>query len=279
MASRNFFSSEHIVLASMHGKEAAIASVLEQRLGWKVSAAKGLDTDAFGAFSGEVERRGTPLEAARAKAQAAMALSGASMALASEGTFGPHPALYFVPSDHELLLLMDRERGIELHASVLSLSTNFAQQVVGNFEELAEFARAAGFPEHRLLLRTEGAIIKGIGDWQGLEQAFSRLAQSAGPIQAETDMRAMYNPTRMAVIAQAAEALADKLLSACPACQGPGFEAVEPIPGLVCSLCQIPTTLPRAHIWSCTWCGFREEKLRPDGLQYADPAHCPWCNP
>ena len=42
------------VLATMHGKEAAIAPVLLERLGLAVSTAPDLDSDALGTFTGEI---------------------------------------------------------------------------------------------------------------------------------------------------------------------------------------------------------------------------------
>ena len=49
---------ERAVLATMHGKERAIAPVLARFLGLKVEVAPGLDTDAFGTFSREAARTG-----------------------------------------------------------------------------------------------------------------------------------------------------------------------------------------------------------------------------
>ena len=59
------------VLATMHSKEQVIASLLEQGLGLRVEPANGLDTDRIGTFSRDIERTGTPLEAARSKTAAA----------------------------------------------------------------------------------------------------------------------------------------------------------------------------------------------------------------
>jgi hypothetical protein len=275
----SFFSSDRVLLASMHGKETAIAPVLEQRLGWRIAVVPDLDTDQFGTFSGEVVREGSALEAARKKAMAALNTTGATLALASEGSFGPHPALPFVASDHELLLLLDIANDFEIQASVLSVATNYAQKTVADWSALEQFAHSIGFPEHRLILKSREALVKGIGAWSDLSKHFSDLIRGEEGVWVETDMRAMYNPMRMKVIGQAAEALADKLLSLCPKCTAPGFEIAEAIPGLPCSLCNIPTTLAKAHRWTCRRCGFSLEKNRPDGLLMADAAHCDWCNP
>ena len=55
----------------------------------------------------------------------------------------------------------------------------------------------------------EPVIIKSITDWEGLTQQVQSLLQNNpnGLVQLETDMRAMVNPTRMAVIKSATERL------------------------------------------------------------------------
>ena len=55
------------VLTSMHAKERVIGPILQDELGLIVGLATGVDTDKFGTFSREVERNGSPLDAARAK--------------------------------------------------------------------------------------------------------------------------------------------------------------------------------------------------------------------
>ena len=87
------------MVATKHGKEKVIAPILERSLGVKVLSTTNLDTDRFGTFSGEVERKGTPLEVARAKCEAALKLTGADLAVASEGSFGPHPELFFAAAE------------------------------------------------------------------------------------------------------------------------------------------------------------------------------------
>ncbi|MGO3934071.1 hypothetical protein NP284_37900, partial [Rhodopseudomonas pseudopalustris] len=55
------------VLTSMHAKERVIGPILRDELGLIVGLANGVDTDRFGAFSREVARTGSQLDAARAK--------------------------------------------------------------------------------------------------------------------------------------------------------------------------------------------------------------------
>jgi formate dehydrogenase maturation protein FdhE len=95
----------------------------------------------------------------------------------------------------------------------------------------------------------------------------------------ETDMRAMYNPTRMKTIEKATHSLIKKLNQLCPDCSCPGFEVVEKRRGLPCALCNLPTAMTRAVIYQCKKCDFSKEELFPDGLEKADPAQCMYCNP
>jgi hypothetical protein len=84
-------------------------------------------------------------------------------------------------------------------------------------KELTEFANSAKFPSHALILRkakddyTE--IIKGISNWQTLTETFQLLINKYGSAYAETDMRALYNPTRMEVIETATKKLIKKINS------------------------------------------------------------------
>lgn len=87
------YSQELAMLATMCGKERVIAPLLERYLGLRVKVSSGIDSDRFGTFSRDVERTGSPLDAARAKIAAVLAPE-AQVALASEG-FGPHPHIPF----------------------------------------------------------------------------------------------------------------------------------------------------------------------------------------
>lgn len=109
------FAGRALCIATMHGKERVIAPVLEARLGVRcVLPPAGFDSDRFGTFSGDVPRRGTAREIARSKAEAGMDATGLDLAVASEGSFGPHPEAFLVQVGAELVLLVDRRHGIEI---------------------------------------------------------------------------------------------------------------------------------------------------------------------
>jgi hypothetical protein len=266
-----------MVIATQHKKEQVIAPLF-QELGIVPLVLPDFDTDQFGTFAGEVERKQDALSTARLKIQQALALSGETLGLASEGSFGPHPQMGFVPADEEVLLLMDLENQLEVAASKISTNTNYAQQEVSSWKELREFAIEVGFPTHALILRTNTRLQKGISDWQSLKDTFREIQLNGVAVQAEPDMRAMFNPTRMKVIEKATHLLINKINSVCPVCSYPGFDIVERKTGLPCLLCQRPTSLTQSVIHGCRHCHHQLENLFPDG-ESSDPLYCLYCNP
>lgn len=272
-----------LLIATKHQKEKVIAPLMEAALGVSCLVAGGFDTDRFGTFTGETERRDSPAATVRAKCLAAMEAHGCDLGMASEGSFGPHPSLFFIPADDELLILIDKKNNLEIMAREISTDTNFNGIDTADEEELVEFARRARFPSHGLILRksrTENLdIIKGIDTWKALKNGFRILKNKHGRVHAETDMRAMCNPTRMLVIRSAAEKLVKKVLSACPACQLPGFDVTEVVSGLPCGYCGSPTRASLLYRSVCQHCSHVQELRYPDGRQVENPAFCDWCNP
>ncbi len=277
------FEGRSLFIATRHCKEQVLAPLLEQSLGVRCFTDPGLDTDALGTFSGEVPRKSDPLQTAREKCRMGMEKSGCDLVLASEGSFGPHPHLFFVPGNEELLLLIDAKNDLEIRAHCLSADTNFGGQEVFYESELLEFARGARFPSHGLILRksqdeTDG-MAKGITDQNRLLYVFKDLKTQYGAAYVETDMRALYNPTRMRVIGEAAQQLLTRIQSLCPRCQSPGFWVSEAIPGLPCSQCGRPTRSTYAHLYQCQKCHFQEKREFPHQKTWEDPGYCDFCNP
>jgi hypothetical protein len=277
------FEGKTLFIATRHHKEQVLAPLLEKVLGVCCVTDPSLDTDALGTFSGEVPRKSDPLQTAREKCRMGMAKSGCDLILASEGSFGPHPHLYFVPGNEELLLLMDVKNELEISAHTLSADTNFSGQDVSLESELLAFAQRARFPSHGLILRksqdeTEG-MVKGITGQDQLLHAFNALKAQYGSAYVETDMRALYNPTRMRVIGEAAQQLLARIASRCPRCQAPGFWVSEAIPGLPCGQCGRPTRSAYAHLYRCLKCPFQEKRVFPHQKTQEDPGYCDFCNP
>lgn len=277
------FKNRRLVIATKHAKETVIAPLLEEALGVSCFTDASLDTDAYGTFSGEVKRGLDALETARAKCLAAMDATGYDLAVASEGSFGNHPIYFFAAADDELVLFMDRKNNLEIWARELSTSTNFNAREVSSWQELIEFAEKVNFPSHALILRESAvgveSIRKGIQDVATLEDAFHSIQTRHGSVYVETDMRAMHNPTRMQVIQAATSKLANKILSVCPSCAWPGFDATDYKSGLPCSDCAMPTQSTLSIQYTCASCGFSREQLYPKGKQTEEPRFCDFCNP
>lgn len=277
-----------VALATMHGKEMAIARPFRALLGLELELPEGLDTDQLGSFDGRVPRAGGAEQACRRKAQLGMDILDLPLGLASEGSFGPHPALPFLAAGLELMVFLDQERDLEIWERLIARRTNFDHRCAGELAELEGWPQRVGFPAHGLIVRPEhprrGAdelLFKDLPDQQQLAEAIgaAAAASSNGRAQVETDMRAHRNPTRMASLRVLATKLARRIATACPSCSAPGWGWTQSLPGLPCAWCGLPTALALHELEGCSSCGHQQEHPRPDGLLRADPQHCPHCNP
>lgn len=279
-------AGEQVWLPTIHGKGSIIAPLLRHSLGVSLRIDENVDTDQFGTFSHDVPREGSALDAARRKIDAVFEKNNtADWVLASEGSFGPHPAIALLPLARELVVLKHRATELEIIGRDTSLSTNFAHKIVQDVAKGLAFAKAAGFPRHGLIVLgvEEGEpapnlfLEKGLDCEDGLATALEAAIASHGSAFIETDMRAHMNPTRRRAIGRATKDLVRRLLSRCTACGAPGFGRSGMVKGRPCSLCGGATDLPRAIIESCVMCDAQEECPVPE--KEADPQFCPYCNP
>ena len=287
------YAGRSIWLTTLHGKERALARPLAWGLGASLRVCAS-DTNRLGTFSGDVERPADPLTTCRRKAELGLEATGASLGLASEGSFGPHPAIPFLPVGQEVLVFIDRERQLTVVEQHLELRTTFASRTLQgdglNSVELQHWLELVRFPSHALIVRPapeseasghSGPCFKGISSPQELHDAVLRCASHRGDGQVllESDMRAHCNPTRMASIRRLGIVLVRRLRQHCPACGSPGWGRGKLIKGLPCCDCGTPTALVAAEQWQCPACAHTQHRPRRDGVQQADPLHCPWCNP
>ncbi len=286
MPPKSEYDGHKVILTTKHGKDKAIARPTWQALRAVVEVCPQIDTDVLGTFSGEVERVGTPREVALKKARLGLNLTGARLGVANEGSFGPHPAFPWIPSDHELLVFIDRDRDIEISEGLLTEVTNYAQCQARRIDDLTQFLERALFPSHALIVRPRhgngpGLLFKGITDLQSLRAAISQCASASedGLAHVETDMRAHLNPTRMRMIRRLAHRFARRIATACPCCQTPGWGQIRAKRGLPCRACGEPTELVVNEILGCVRCDFILPKPRRDGKREADESACPICNP
>ncbi|MGB0932941.1 MAG: DUF6671 family protein [Lishizhenia sp.] len=277
------FQGRTIVIATQHKKESVIAPILETELGLKCILPEDFDTDHLGTFSGEVERVNSPLETVREKCLNAMKQANCDLGIASEGSFGAHPVYGFVASDDELVILIDQKNDLEIVARNLTTETNFSSALLHSETELFEFAENVNFPSHAIILRNAQngveKIIKGIQHLQNLKTAFFEIYTEFNQVFAETDMRALYNPTRMNAIKIATQNLIKKIDVECPSCKTPGFDVSDVNKGLPCSDCGFPTRSTLSVDYLCKKCGFQKNELYPNKKEKEDPTYCDICNP
>ncbi|WP_321539083.1 DUF6671 family protein [Flavobacterium piscinae] len=208
---------------------------------------------------------------------------GYDLGIASEGSFGPHPNLFFAQADDELLILIDQKNNLEIIARAVSLETNFSVEKIQSYEQLIEFAKQVHFPSHGLLLKDRenqfSKIHKDILDWEQLKLSYDSLTEHSKEIWVETDMRAHRNPTRMQIIEQATQKLIKKVASLCPNCETPGYDVREVVKGLPCNWCKSPTSSTLALRYACQKCSHTTLEKYPNGKHYESPEFCSNCNP
>ncbi|MBB4065381.1 DUF6671 family protein [Gellertiella hungarica] len=284
---RPVYTGETAVLASMHGKEEAFAGPLLDLLGLRLTVAEGIDTDAFGTFAGEIPRRMGMLETAIAKARLALDRSGADIAIASEGSFGPHPHIPFLAAGVELAVLVDERRGIVIQESLIDDQPVYHHAEVTDMGELEAHLVRMDFPRHRLIVRPclpgarGGATVKAIDDGKTLAEAVKAASAASldGKAFVQTDMRAHMNPRRMTTLKRLAARLAERAACLCPGCASPGYGAVRMEGGLPCEDCGFPTGQPLHAIFECVACDHREKRPRPGQPEKASSVFCAVCNP
>lgn len=279
----SMFKDRRLLIVSKHNKEQVLIPLFERHLQVRCVVTVDFDTDSFGTFSGEKERVESPIQTAKNKCLAAMEKYDCDLAIASEGSFGLHPFIFFCSADEEVLLLVDLKNNLEISHCEVSTQTNFNGRNIYSLEELSVFAEQCKFPEHALIIRDNNTdhanIIKGIKTWQDLVTHYKSFHSKHGKAFVETDMRAMNNPMRMLVIEKTAQQLIEKIQCLCPQCHFPGFSISKRIKGLLCKLCGHPTQSTRAYEYECQSCGFIHIKTYPNGQTKEQPMYCDHCNP
>lgn len=273
----------------MHGKEEAIAGPIRTVLGLNLCVAQGIDTDQLGTFTGDIPRPGSMEETLRLKAVMGMERTGLDIGFASEGSYGPHPYIPFVPIGLEKMIFLDRDSGLCCIEQIIDPAPCFRSWTIQSVSEIAALEASFvgyGFPEQALIVRNlperpRAHVYKGIRDLEELKAGVLAVLSEAHAEAAvvDTDMRAHMNPARMRIIADLATALANRLATPCPACGAPGWGKTGIETGLPCSWCAQPTNSASAEIMSCSLCPHSEKKPLYDNMQFADPGLCQNCNP
>jgi hypothetical protein len=109
-----------------------------------------------------------------------------------------------------------KKNDLEILVKEISTDTNFNGSEVTTLAELNRFIEKTKFPSHGLIIKNDNHLVKGITDHESLKHVFEDFISKYGKAFVETDMRALYNPTRMKIIERAVIKLTDKAKSLCP---------------------------------------------------------------
>ncbi|MGE3318932.1 MAG: DUF6671 family protein [Candidatus Berkiella sp.] len=273
---------KEILLATMHDKQLAIAPVMRSHLACEIIVPKDYDTDQFGTFSGEKERFLAPKNMVLHKAKIAMQQYSYDFGIATEGSFGPHPLIPFTPMHEELIGFIDFKNQIEIVVAKQTHQTNYIMCEFTKNQPHEDFLSTCLFPSHALIVRemaNDQVIAKGITSLAALEEAINKGFSISDTIRLETDMRAMFNPTRMNVIKELTMALVNRLQAVCAKCHTYGFGEVHYLGRLPCSDCHSETALFLNMVEKCIRCDYQIIKPRHDKLSSASPTYCNFCNP
>lgn len=281
--SRDFLKGQKVFFATKHAKE-KILEPLFSEIEMTLVAAR-VDTDQFGTFSGEVERKGSVRDTLREKIKACeLENPEAQFSLASEGSFMPHPYLGFLPSNLESLLLRHRDTGTEIYSEYLSVQTVHSKENFGSNDDYTRFLKDIDFPNQHVIVHPVDSLVpvfKGLRGKDELLRAIDEVRRVANleVISISTDLRATGSPSRRRAIYNAGVSMLDKLKSKCPDCNFPGFGVSRSIAGLECECCGAETMVTKNVVHSCSRCAFEAIKHRPDGRIYAEVRDCSYCNP
>ena len=279
------FNNRKALLVTMHGKEVVLGNYLKETFNITLDVTRNINTDQFGSFSGEIERKVIPQYAAKQKISAALKNYEHEIIIASEGSFFQHPANPFIQVNNEFILLMDRKNEIAIEAQWTSSNVKYFKKSFSNDVQAYDFCIKNGFPNYGVLLKANTLainplIIKDSNTESDLKKAICILINESisGEIEVESDMRAHRNPTRMKNISIAAQQLVNNMQRQCPECLALGYSIKSSIPGLECAHCTFPSNETKGYLYHCKSCAHQE--IKPiQTEQKADPTYCPKCNP
>ncbi len=266
-------------LSTKHAKATAIAEPLAQ-VGFSVVEVV-TETDALGTFTGTIPRRHSPIATARLKALLASGHSGASWLLGSEGTmttFGfsstlDHEVIVAVPVGQPSVTVVGRG------SAVLPVGLSWRLTGKVSMDDLAERAATADLGRHHLcVVRPHDGIVRAdVATLAELASAIDELATPHHDLIVQTDFRAHRCPSRHVALAAAAEDLARRLATRCPACAELGFGEDGTAGNRPCRSCAAPTETPSHRVLRCPWCDHAARELL--SADPVDPRACGWCNP
>ena len=268
------YAGARVACVTKHEKARWIAPPFAEVLGARVFEVREVDTDRFGTFSGEVPRVLSPVDAARAKIAAGRDVTDAPVSIATEGSFSAGFGLGI--EHHEVLLLVDHARGLELTEQQVTRHARTPGRAVRDAEDACLLATQMGFPAQGVMVRTPTEVFTDLDSIETVRSLTGSLLQRE-PVYLELDYRAHRCPDRAEVIGELAARMARRLATACPACDAPGFGRVDVVRGAPCAQCGLATRGIVADVLGCAGCEERRPVARP--MLPVDPRWCDHCNP
>lgn len=276
------FEKRIVGIVTKHEKELLIGPILEHELGCSFELIKDIDTDKLGTFNGEIIRDLSPIETIQKKCSLGHE-KGFDLVLASEGSFGFHPAFPFSTVNEELILLSDKTNEVQFIDRHITSETNSLQEKVTSQVDLENAVKKIGFPSHGIILelkkQNSSTFIKDINSKVQLEENVKTSLESGFECIVHSDMRAHKNPTRRNAIQKATLNLIHQLKSTCPNCNFPGFIKSDHEYGLPCANCLNPTKSIQKTYIKCKKCAYYETIDYPQNKYFEDPQFCDYCNP
>lgn len=283
MSYLKLFNNRHAALGTKHKKEQVIAPLFLKELNVIVEVPKNLDTDNFGTFTKDIKRLSSQKETALLKAKAAMELLNLDIGIASEGSFGPHPAVPFAITNTEVVVFVDKKLKLEIyggHIEVVSYAQNCTARKIN---EVLSFAKNIDFPNHGIVIKLNednySNMTKGIDNMNDLVEISNSYLKKYKSIWLETDFRAHVNLSRMKSIELASKDLIENINRLCPKCQTPGFHKIGQKPGLPCESCGRPTNVPMYDTYKCSTCNHAVDIIFPSQKKSTNAGNCDYCNP
>lgn len=275
------YRGARVVLPTLHNKGVLAKDAFKEHLHMDVEELQ-IDTDQFGTFSGDVERKLSPKESAIAKAKQGLAHSNYQYALASEGSIGADPTIPFLNSDVEFVVFLDSVNDLIIFHAHRSFEITAYTHEYKQGDDLEKFLIKADFPKHQLIVKSLDsgvkALAKGISDESTLMSVLHQATEDGlKKIVIESDLRAHASPSRAQNIKEAFKELAIRISSLCPECESPGWGVTSAVRGLPCTDCGEESNAVRAHLYGCISCTYVAEG-EPIATSI-DPSRCSWCNP
>jgi len=272
------YQDQSVVVAVSHDEDVVMTPLLTKSLGMNCKVGVGSIT----LLDDDVYPENELSAVARQKCYDAMEKYKIDLAIASAASVIHDDKLTNAYLHKEIMLFCDRARGMEMAVTEITTQTNYTSVHLNSVKQLQELTESCGFPEHALnvvVVNGKTEIMRGLNNWKHLALNFNKALKEKGVANVYTDMRAGYNPSRMKVIRSLTYKLIEKIKTACPQCQSPGFTVTNIKKGLPCEVCKRPTPSDLIHECTCTNCGYSREKKYPKGKRLENALYCVHCNP